>query len=619
MTMGIFRKKQIQIAGDNSVQQQIETQNNYYFQSNEDLDDVKFPDNPKGEQVIEGLIENMGGNHLYNVPGHEMLDIALRELIQNAKDAVNARKNCEESFSCGEITISVWKEGEDQCIEIIDNGLGMSYNCIHNYLLSYGGSYWNSSLSKKENKGLVSRGFKSVGKFGIGFYSIFMVAKEVEVITKRYFNDSKDAIKIVFPEGLTMSPIRAKCDMEDSENSTIVRIKLKNDKRIRLDQSEKEREKMQRYGITGPEPKEIFRKRIQTIIIGLDVNVYLKFLDNNKELIHVDISSGNFDKGKWLKDLCNRELPQNFDCIANRLEFIKDNNGRIRGLIALPSKDEEAWAFPSVATIGGLTCYNMDKNYERIGYIGFLDYEGQQASRNHVILDEELEHALQNWVLKAYVGELDDIIDSRELALNYRKMFLYLGMMSSPMRSAIFNANKKKVYSIYKAKTRDLEIGTVNGLALICKILYQGLQNQIELKTWSGRTERAYKGVYYKGLPYKFIYQYLPIVDVMPWNELDEIIYKIIVLLMLEPYKCNFYEEEYMCLWANLMLDQKTGWMINWEKVDFGDLFVLIQKELDNKDGIMDFFKELLLNGKSSVDFQPVIDYLKTFLVKSYI
>lgn len=415
-----------------------------------------------------------------------------------------------------------------------------------------------------------------------------------------------------------MSPILSTYDIETPDISTIVRLKLKH--KLLLDRSKDELEMMQRHGITEPEPIVFYRRRFQEIIIGLDANVYLEFLDNERELIHVDISSGAFDKEKWLRDLCNRELPKNFDSIVDRLEFIRDNNGEIRGLIALPCKNEEAWAFPSVATIGGLTCYNMDKIYDNIGYIGFLDYEGQNVSRNHVILDKDLKSALQRWVLKTYIEEFDDIIDSMELALNYRKMFIYLDMMSSPMRSAIFNENKKKVYSIYKAETRDLKIGTVTGLALINKILYQGLQDKIKLKTWPGHTERAYKGIYYVSLPYKFISQYLPIVDDLPWNLLDEIIYKIIVLFMLDPYYCNFYEEEYMCLWANLMLDKKTGKMINWKGVNFGDLFVLIQTELNNKDVvIMDFFKELQLNRKSSVGFQPVIDYLKTFLVESKI
>ena len=570
---------------------------------------------------VKGLIENLGGNNLYDVPSHEMLDIALRELIQNAKDAINARKFFTESFSRGEISIRVRTEGKEQCIEIIDNGIGMSINCIKYHFLNFGSSYWNSKLSKEENPGLKASGFRSVGRFGIGFYSVFMVAKSVEVITKRYSKGSENAIKVEFPEGLTMSPILSRCDMEDSEISTIVRLKLKNNMHKILNHNKEGLEIMQRHGRPVSEPKDVFRKWLQNIIIGLDVNVFLKFLDNKKELIHVDISSENFDKEKWLRDLCNEiELPQNFNQIVNRLEFVRDNNGKIRGLIALPCKDKEAWAFPSAATIGGLTCYNMDKIYDNLGYIGYLDYEGQNVSRNHVLLDEELQHALKNWVKKAYVADLDNVIDSWELALNYRKMFIYLDIKQLSSASLeIFNVNKKKVYNIYKTKSRDLKIGTINGLALIKRILNMGiLKDPTELRL--SRYE-AIGNVYYTELPPEYVSQFLPIVDKLPWDNLDEIIYKFLLLFYIDPYRqsSDKYEKEDIYLWVNLMLDQKTGLMINWESIQINDLYCLLQKQLELNNGLWNFFRRLQTDAHSTSDLQPAIDYLKEFLINNYI
>ena len=231
-----------------------------------------------------------------------LLLVALRELIQNARDAIYARSSIDNKFRDGAIIVRYNEDVGKRWIEVEDNGIGMSLNCIKHKLLDFGNSYWKSSLAKEENPGLCSNGFQSIGKFGIGFYSVFMVAKSVEVITKRYDKGAKEANKIEFPIGLTLSPILSETKLSSSL-STIVKFELKGDiffkfHSIRID----------------------LKKALQLLVAGLDANVYY---DDQK--IHTNIKSNDFDKRKWLEDLAIK-CPDNLESLASKLEDLIDEN-----------------------------------------------------------------------------------------------------------------------------------------------------------------------------------------------------------------------------------------------------------------------------------------------------
>ena len=89
----------------------------------------------------------------------------------------------------------------------MDDGVGMSVSTIKDYFLNFGKSFWGSDLAKREYPGLRSSGFKSIGQYGIGFYSIFMVAAKVIVKTRKYDSSLDDNLVLKFPNGLGLSPI----------------------------------------------------------------------------------------------------------------------------------------------------------------------------------------------------------------------------------------------------------------------------------------------------------------------------------------------------------------------------------------------------------------------------
>jgi len=68
----------------------------------------------------------------------------------------------------------IFKKGEDTVVSVTDNGVGMSLSTISHSLLNFGSSFWHGDDVHDEFPGLKTAGFKSVGQFGIGFFSVFM-------------------------------------------------------------------------------------------------------------------------------------------------------------------------------------------------------------------------------------------------------------------------------------------------------------------------------------------------------------------------------------------------------------------------------------------------------------
>ncbi len=117
-------------------------------------------------------------------------EIFLRELISNATDATQkikalSRKG-EIKGDLGDLTIRVKIDKEAKTITISDSGLGMTEEEIEKYINQIAFTGANDFLDKyKDSIDAI------IGHFGLGFYSSFMVAKEVKIVTKSYQEDSK--------------------------------------------------------------------------------------------------------------------------------------------------------------------------------------------------------------------------------------------------------------------------------------------------------------------------------------------------------------------------------------------------------------------------------------------
>ena len=117
-------------------------------------------------------------------------DIFLRELVANATDAITKRASFSRTenleIPTGKIQISVNKE--KGFVEIKDNGLGMTEEEVEKYIAQLAFSGAQEFVDKMDKQ---DEGADIIGKFGLGFYSAFMVASKVEVETLSWKKDSK--------------------------------------------------------------------------------------------------------------------------------------------------------------------------------------------------------------------------------------------------------------------------------------------------------------------------------------------------------------------------------------------------------------------------------------------
>ena len=112
-------------------------------------------------------------------------EIFLRELVSNGVDATQKLKTlastCEFKGELGDLTIHVSIDKENQTITISDRGLGLTAEEIEKYINQIAFSGANDFLEKyKDDANAI------IGHFGLGFYSAFMVAKQVDIVTKSY-------------------------------------------------------------------------------------------------------------------------------------------------------------------------------------------------------------------------------------------------------------------------------------------------------------------------------------------------------------------------------------------------------------------------------------------------
>lgn len=113
-------------------------------------------------------------------------EIFLRELISNAVDATQKIKRLvslgETNTELGDLTIEVKVNKDDKTIRVIDHGLGMTAEEVDKYINQIAFSGAEDFLAKYKGTDAAN----IIGHFGLGFYSSFMVADRVDIITKSY-------------------------------------------------------------------------------------------------------------------------------------------------------------------------------------------------------------------------------------------------------------------------------------------------------------------------------------------------------------------------------------------------------------------------------------------------
>lgn len=337
---------------------------------------------------IGKVVEMFGGEELY---GHDP-SVALRELIQNAADAVRFRRELEprESEYHGRITVRLKSHesiNDTYWLDVEDDGIGMSEAVLTGPLIDFGSSYISSSIVKSEYPGLLSKGNKRLGRYGIGFFSCFMLSDEV-LVTSRKFDDGKDLIRTLhFSNGLGHRPLLL--DDQPTSFGGIVST------RVRLKLSSDDLERLLKYPIRST--IKINKVDLSTLIgilcPMLDVTVHVDTHGESK-IIHRE-DWYNEDRLTWLRritaaDIRNeKSFDDNLIIAAPLLRFL-DTDKPSLGLACITG-------FPSsgVQTVSTLRAGSRFSNDFSDNFTGAIDHESSGPRRNALSIKSR--DLIKNW------------------------------------------------------------------------------------------------------------------------------------------------------------------------------------------------------------------------------
>lgn len=149
-------------------------------------------------------------------------EIFLRELISNASDAMDklyfkSMSGEGESLSRSDMAITIAADKDARTLTITDNGIGMTKDELENNL----GTIAQSGSFAFKNENEKSEDVDIIGQFGVGFYSAFMVAKKVTVLSKAYGEDSVYKWESEGVDGYTIS------ESEKDSYGTVITLEIK--------------------------------------------------------------------------------------------------------------------------------------------------------------------------------------------------------------------------------------------------------------------------------------------------------------------------------------------------------------------------------------------------------
>ena len=153
-------------------------------------------------------------------------EIFLREIISNASDAIDklcyvALTDDKVGMSRGDFAITITADKDARTLTVSDNGIGMDREELENNLgvIASSGSY--KFRREAEEKDAKEADIDIIGQFGVGFYSAFMVADEITVLTKKYGSAQAYSWQSSGADGYTIT----ECNKDSAGTDVIMHIK----------------------------------------------------------------------------------------------------------------------------------------------------------------------------------------------------------------------------------------------------------------------------------------------------------------------------------------------------------------------------------------------------------
>ncbi|KRE49330.1 molecular chaperone HtpG [Paenibacillus sp. Soil522] len=410
-------------------------------------------------------------------------EIFLRELVSNASDAIDklyyrALTDDQLVFNKEDYYIKVTADKASRTLTIADTGIGMTKEELENNLgvIAKSGSF----AFKKENE--LKDGHNIIGQFGVGFYSAFMVADEVTVVTKALGSDEAFKWESTGTDGYSIEP----CEKDSIGTEIILTIKKNTEddqydeylEEYRLKSIIKKYSDFIRYpikmDIKGQRPKADSENEFEEYQEEQTVNSMVPIWRKNKnELTQEDYDQFYFEKRYGFdKPIKHLHISADGAVVYNAILFIPEN-----------------------------TPFDYyTKEYEK----------GLELYSNGVLIMDKCSDLLPD-----YFSFVKGMVDSEDLSLNIsremlqhdRQLKLIAKNINSKIKSALLSILKDerdKYESFYKAFGRQLKFGVYNDYGVNKDVLQDLLlfysskeKKLVTLDEYVSRMSEDQKYIYY--------------------------------------------------------------------------------------------------------------------------
>ncbi len=357
-------------------------------------------------------------------------EIFIRELVSNASDAIDklnylrlTEDNLKEKFADYKGQINIKLDEADNSITIADNGIGMNEEDL---IASIG------TIAKSGTKSFVEaltgdakKDSNLIGQFGVGFYSVFMVAENVDVISKKAGEEQAYKWSSNGTGSFELNPC-----VKD-ENGTVIYIKLKDDE----------------------EAKDFNSKyRVETIVKKYSNHIAYPIFLNYSEEVTEELSEEDKEAGKEPQKKIEQKREQINEATAlwtQSKSSLKDEDyNEFYKTISHDSEDPMAYVHTRAEGVHEYTTlFYIPKTAPMDMYR--VDYQpGVKLYVKRVfITDDEKE------LLPTYLRFVRGIIDSEDLPLNVSRELL----QENKVMANIKQASVKKVLAEIKKLSKDEE------------------------------------------------------------------------------------------------------------------------------------------------------------------
>jgi molecular chaperone HtpG len=267
-------------------------------------------------------------------------DIFLRELISNASDAIDKAKynlinnSNELNNDILDLQIKIYTDKETKCLTIEDRGIGMNkedvINCLGTIAKSGTEEFVKNILNNKNNNSTETN-IDLIGQFGVGFYSAFLVADKVQVLTKHI--DSTDNSVIVWESNSTDGYHISEIDDINFKYGTKINLFL-NDEQLEFLEENKITEIVKKHSGYISHPILLLKKfkvEKQNNEINLNLDNDIKDINSDDDIEDIDmneleqkINKEKYDKEKVDDDKDNDDNKD--DKVDDEKDDDDDNN-----------------------------------------------------------------------------------------------------------------------------------------------------------------------------------------------------------------------------------------------------------------------------------------------------